>query len=75
MAHFGHPLLGDALYGGARRRRLDERMHAMLAHCPRQALHATALGFVHPVSGAELAFESPLPADMRALIEALSAAG
>ena len=75
MAHLGHPLLGDALYGGARRRRLDERMLAMLAHCPRQALHATALGFVHPVSGAELAFESPLPADMRALIEALSAAG
>ena len=75
MAHFGHPLLGDALYGGARRRRLDERMLAMLAHCPRQALHAAALGFVHPVNGAELAFESPLPADMRALIEALSAAG
>ena len=71
MAHLGHPLMGDALYGGARRRRLDEHTRTALAHCPRQALHAAALGFVHPVSGAELAFESPLPADMRALIEAL----
>ena len=74
MAHAGHPLLCDALYGGARKRRLDERQRAALAHCPRQALHAAALGFVHPVSGAELAFESPLPADIYALIEALSAA-
>ena len=75
MAHFGHPVLCDALYGGARRRRLDEGLRAALALCPRQALHAAALGFVHPVSGVGLAFESPLPADMRALIAALSAAG
>ena len=74
MAHAGHPLLCDTLYGGARRRRLDERTQAALAHCPRQALHAARLGFVHPVSGAELAFESPLPQDMRALIESLCAA-
>ena len=75
MAHSGHPLLGDALYGGARMRREREHLRAALAHCPRQALHAARLGFVHPASGAELAFESPLPADMRALIEALQAAG
>ena len=74
MANIGHPLMGDALYGSARRRGLEERLRAALAHCQRQALHAAALGFVHPVSGAELAFESPLPADMRALIGALSAA-
>ena len=73
MAHTGHPLVGDSLYGGARRRHRDEPLRAALALCPRQALHASALAFVHPVSGAALAFESPLPADMHALIEALSA--
>ena len=73
MAHRGHPLVGDALYGGARRRGIDERGHKTLALCPRQALHAAALNFVHPVSGAALAFESPLPADFDALITAASA--
>ena len=73
MAHRGHPLVGDALYGGARRRGLDERVRKTLALCPRQALHAAALRFVHPVSGTELAFESPLPADILALIEAAQA--
>ena len=72
MAHIGHPLLCDALYGGARRRGQGEHLRAALALCPRQALHAARLAFVHPVSGAELAFESPLPADMQALIAALS---
>ena len=75
MAALGHPLVGDALYGGTRRRRLDERLREALALCPRQALHAAALGFVHPVSGAELSFESPLPADMQVLIEAVYAHG
>ena len=73
MAHRGHPLVGDALYGGARRRGLDEHWHKTLALCPRQALHAAALSFVHPVSGAALAFESPLPTDMHALIAAVYA--
>ena len=73
MAHRGHPLVSDALYGGARRRGLDERRREALALCPRQALHAAALSFIHPVSGAALAFESALPADMRALIAAANA--
>ncbi|MDE0051675.1 MAG: RluA family pseudouridine synthase [Rhodospirillales bacterium] len=72
MAHIGHPLLCDALYGGARSRGRGEHLRAALALCPRQALHAARLAFVHPVSGAELAFESALPADMQALIAALS---
>ena len=75
MAHAGHPLVGDALYGGGARRRLDERWRAALAHCPRQALHAARLGFAHPASGAPLRFESPLPADMHTLIDALTNAG
>ena len=73
MRHIGHPVVGDTLYGGARRRGLDERRREALARCPRQALHAARLAFAHPVSGAALAFESPLPADMNALIEAAHA--
>ena len=41
---------------------------------PRQALHAATLGFVHPVTGEELQFEAPLPADMASLVETLSQA-
>jgi len=70
MAHRGHPLVGDTLYGGVRRRGSDERVRKWLALCPRQALHAAALSFVHPLSGVALAFESPLPDDMHALISA-----
>lgn len=64
MAFAGHPLVGDRVYG--RKRGPD-----VLASFPRQALHAARLGFVHPVSGEALAFESPLPADMAALLAAL----
>ena len=37
--------------------------------CPRQALHARTLGFVHPETGEEMFFEAPLPADMQGLID------
>ena len=69
MAHIGHPLAGDARYGGDRilrgttsgsYRRFAENC---LAAMPRQALHARSLGFVHPSTGEEMDFESPLPAD------------
>ena len=39
------------------------------AVCPRQALHARTLGFIHPRSGQEMYFTSELPADMTALLE------
>jgi 23S rRNA pseudouridine1911/1915/1917 synthase len=42
-----------------------------VAAFPRQALHAAVLGFVHPVTGEELRFESPLPGDFDALLVAL----
>jgi 23S rRNA pseudouridine1911/1915/1917 synthase len=61
-AHFaaiGHPLTGDATYGGARRYDLQ-----------RQFLHAHRLAFDHPLSGERLAFESPLPADLEVALEA-----
>ena len=71
LAARGHPLVGDPLYGAAGRQRwrLDERHRSALAECRRQALHAARLGFTHPLTGASLAFESPLPADIRALLE------
>jgi len=71
MAHLGHPILGDPLYGG-RRGRLRGRTRAERALCRellsvmgRQALHAFRLRFAHPLSGERLEFESPLPRDMQ----------
>jgi 23S rRNA pseudouridine1911/1915/1917 synthase len=74
MAHLGHPLLGDGLYGSGfktKANRLSPPQQAALAALGRQALHAAVLGFEHPRSGAPLRFESPLPADMSALLSAL----
>jgi 23S rRNA pseudouridine1911/1915/1917 synthase len=54
LAHVGHPLLADPLYGGA-----------LAAGLQRQALHAFRLGFTHPVTGVPLVFRAPLPPDLR----------
>jgi len=61
MAHLGHPIVGDAVYG----RKGKEY------NFPRQALHATALTLVHPVTGKVMEFHSELPEDMRELVEGL----
>jgi 23S rRNA pseudouridine1911/1915/1917 synthase len=69
LAHRGHPLIGDAVYG-ARAGRAAARSGPTgnrIAHFPRQALHARRLGFRHPAGGARLEFDSPLPADLHAL--------
>jgi 23S rRNA pseudouridine1911/1915/1917 synthase len=71
LAHIGHALLGDALYG--RTRRGDPRLAAASARLGRQALHANSLGFVHPVSGERLSFASEPPADFRELVTSLEA--
>ncbi|HZH52417.1 MAG TPA: RluA family pseudouridine synthase [Microvirga sp.] len=74
MAHIGHPLLGDLVYGAGyktKANRLAEEPQALLKTLGRQALHAAVLGFEHPASGEFLRFESPLPADMAALLRAL----
>jgi 23S rRNA pseudouridine1911/1915/1917 synthase len=65
LTSIGHPLLGDPAYG-----RTPARLRPRLAqlHFARQALHAAVLGFVHPVTGAALRFESKLPADMAGLL-------
>lgn len=72
LAHIGHALVGDPVYSGRQWRNL--RQAAVQAACrsfPRQALHAWRLGFVHPVTQAELRFEAPPPPDMADLIETL----
>lgn len=73
MAYVKHPLIGDPLYGGSFKlpKAATEELVAVLRGFRRQALHAEKLSFVHPVSGDTLSFESPLPPDMIALIEAL----
>lgn len=62
LAHIGHPLLGDAVYGGRGRGPLP---------FPRQALHAVSLGLSHPRSGEKLAWEAPPPEDFQVLISSL----
>ena len=66
LAHRGAPCLGDPIYGhGAPAGAVREAMAA--SGLARQALHAAVLGFVHPVTGEPLRFETALPADMQAL--------
>ncbi|GJD65115.1 Ribosomal large subunit pseudouridine synthase D [Methylobacterium frigidaeris] len=75
LAHRGHPLLGDAVYGAAFRtkaNRLGAEARAALDALGRQALHAALLGFRHPRTGESLRFESPPPDDMARLIAALT---
>jgi 23S rRNA pseudouridine1911/1915/1917 synthase len=74
LAHIGHPLLGDAVYGAgfkSKSAQLTEAGRAALARLGRQALHAATLGFVHPVTGEELSFESPPPEELSSLIRSL----
>jgi 23S rRNA pseudouridine1911/1915/1917 synthase len=70
LASIGHPIVGDATYGGRRRAAVGDA-GKILAACPRQALHAARLAFTHPATGAPLVLESPLPGDLRGVIEGL----
>jgi 23S rRNA pseudouridine1911/1915/1917 synthase len=72
LASIGHPVAGDREYGGTRTpasRRARSR--ELLAALKRPALHAVRLSFTHPSSGERLTFESPLPADLREVLEGL----
>ncbi len=74
MAHAGHGLIGDPVYGG-RRKLPGAAVSAAAAEAvrgfPRQALHAAVLGFTHPVSGQAVRFEADLPDDLSGLLNAL----
>ncbi len=72
--HFGHPLIGDPIYGRAstaRRDRLTPEAAKFVKNFGRQALHASVIGFEHPASGERIRIESDLPNDINLLIENL----
>ena len=75
MKHIGHPLFFDERYGGDEilRGQRSSTYKAFVQNCfklcPRQVLHAQTLGFVHPKTGKQMDFTSPLPEDMKAVIE------
>lgn len=75
MQHIGHPLFNDEFYGGdkivkgtvfAKYRQFVENAFAI---CPRHALHAKTIGFIHPKTRQEVRFDSEIPEDMRLVIE------
>ena len=75
MAHIGHPVLGDKLYGTGMKSRavhLSEAQKTALEALDRQALHAAALGFEHPRTGKTHFYEASLPQDLAALLEAMA---
>ncbi len=76
MAAIGHPIVGDAVYGAGfktKAAQLGEKAREALAALGRQALHAAALGFEHPITGELLQFASPPPPDFSRLIDSLRA--
>lgn len=80
MAHIGHSVIGDKLYGRASGmkqhaalKKLPEAKRQLILDFPRQALHAAELRFTHPVSGKAMHFKGDMPEAMKALRKALQA--
>ena len=73
MAHIGHALVGDPVYGraGRRRRGMTEALAQLLRQFPRQALHAERIELIHPNTRQPARYEAPLPEDLLALLVAL----
>jgi len=75
MAYIGHPIFNDEVYGGNKilKGQAVGRYVQFVENCfailPRQALHAQSLGFIHPITGKEMMFESELPDEMKEVIE------
>ncbi len=68
-----HPLLGDSVYGGDARlgNIKDAKLKSLVKELGRQALHAKTLGFIHPVKGEYVEFDSELPEDMQRILDYL----
>ena len=75
MKHIGHPLFNDDFYGGDKIvkgtvfSKYKQFVENCFAICPRQALHAKTLGFIHPGTGKEIHFDTELPQDISTVIE------
>jgi len=75
MKYIGHTVFNDERYGGneilkgTHHTKYKQFIKNCMEICPRQALHAQTLGFIHPNTGKEIFFESPIPDDMNQLIE------
>ncbi|MFI5155788.1 MAG: RluA family pseudouridine synthase [Chitinophagales bacterium] len=75
MKYIGHPLFNDDIYGGNKIlkgtifSKYKQFVENCFEICPRQALHAKTIGFIHPVSRQEMIFNSELPEDMQKLLE------
>ena len=79
LTHEGHPVIGDPVYGGGATRTrvasVGDDAAALIARLDRQALHAKLLGFVHPVTGETLRFESEIPAEIGQIVRILDETG
>ncbi len=74
MAHTGHGLVGDPVYGGKRKlsaKSFPPAVSDAINAFSRQALHAAVLGFIHPVTGEDMRFEADIPSDMADLLDKL----
>jgi 23S rRNA pseudouridine1911/1915/1917 synthase len=75
MKHIGHPLFNDELYGGDRIvkgtvfTKYKQFVDNCFSICPRHALHAKTIGFIHPRSRKEVVFNSEMPEDMQKLFD------
>ncbi len=74
LQHIGHPVAGDAIYGGEKRAMHDawaDSVKQALGQLKRQALHAQTLEFTHPITNERLTFSAPIFNDMQRLVDAL----
>lgn len=72
FAEIGHPVAGDRMYGRGRLNQiLDERVRNLIRRMDRHFLHASALSFMHPITGIRVRFTSPLPSQLEQLLHAL----
>lgn len=74
LSEMNLPVVGDPVYGGHKKSNAigDSELRSLVQGLKRQALHARLLGFTHPVTGEQLEFSSPLPADMKAILDYLN---